>query len=1132
MIFFSRRNARSSATNAVSPIDHALLSERARSIGGEPAEPAGESKPGASANGINASIPDGTGESVSSVSTASAFRADGDDGSGKSGPPPETPDDRPGFFLRRPVFSTVISLIITLVGALAITVLPIEQYPNLTPPQVEVSATYTGASAEVVAETVASLLESQINGVENMIYMNSVSSGTGSMTLTVSFAVGTDPDQATIDVNNRVQLALAQLPQEVQRMGVSVLKKSPAILQIVFLTSPDKRYDTIYLSNYALLNIVDELKRLPGVGDAKNFAAQDYAMRVWLKPDRMSQLKLTPDDIAAALREQNAQFAAGRMGEEPMNPGVGVTWQITTRGRLATPEEFGNVILRTEADGSILRLQDVARIELGAQSYGFIGKYNTMEAIPIGVYLSPGANALETAEAVRTRMAELEQEFPVGVAYSIPYDTTTFVKISIEEVVKTLFEAMLLVFCVVFLFLQNWRATLIPCIAVPVSIVGTFAGMYLLGFSINTLTMFGLVLAIGIVVDDAIVVLENVERHMTDEGLTPLRATARAMHEVTGPVIAIVLVLCAVFIPVAFTGGMAGKMYQQFAITIAVSVVISGMVALTFTPALCTLLLKPSHSEPNVFFRKFNAFFERVTGGYVGLVRMLLRRSLLAVGLFLLVLAGIGGVFSRVPGGLVPDEDQGYLIGLMTLPDGASLSRTSAVEDIIDRSILSERIVADEMSFSGMDALSGSMKTNVATIFLALTPWDQRTAPGESSFDLARRLYGMGMQLPQGQFIAFNPPPIMGMSNTGGFEMWLQDRVGSGSAQLAEVASKLETAAGKRPELQGVSTSFTVNSPQLHVELDREKARVLGVKVSDVFAVMQSTFGSYYVNDFNIYGRTFRVYAQSDADYRARPEDLQDVFVRNAGGDMIPLTALISVATKAGPQTVERFNNFQAAKFTGNPASGYSSGQAMTAMEEVAREVLPQGYGISWSGTSYQEKLVSSGGSLAFALALVMVFLILAAQYESWSLPLTVLTAVPFGVFGAIVAIWLRGIDNDVYFQVALVTLIGLSAKNAILIVEFAVEKYRLGHMSVIQAAEEAARLRFRPIIMTSLAFILGCVPLAVSTGAGAASRHAIGTSVIGGMLAATLVAPLFVPFFFRWIMTLSNRLTGRRRNG
>lgn len=1038
-----------------------------------------------------------------------------------------TGEIREGFFLRRPIFSTVISLIITLVGAIAITALPVEQYPNLTPPQVQVSATYTGASAEVIAETVASLLESQINGVDNMIYMSSVSASTGSMSLTVSFDVGTDPDQATIDVNNRVQLALAQLPQEVQRMGVSVLKKSSSMLQIIFLTSPDGRYDTTYLSNYALLNIVDELKRLPGVGDAQNFAAQDYAMRVWLKPDRMSQLKVTTDDVATALRDQNAQFAAGRMGAEPMRPGVAVTWQITTKGRLVTPEQFGDIILRTEKDGSILRLKDVADLELGAQSYDFVGKYNGIEAVPIGIYLSPGANALNTATLVKEKMAELAQQFPVGVAYSIPYDTTTFVKISIQEVVKTLFEAMVLVFLVVFLFLQNWRATLIPCLAVPVSIVGTFAGMYVLGFSINTLTMFGLVLAIGIVVDDAIVVLENVERHISD-GLPPHQATAKAMQEVTGPVIAIVLVLCAVFVPVAFTGGMAGRMYQQFAITIAVSVVISGTVALTFTPALCAVLLKPEHGERAAFFRKFNQWFESVTGKYVGIVKVLMRRTLLAIVLFLLVLVGIGGVFREVPGGLVPEEDQGYLIALMTLPDGASISRTSAVVRGLDAEIMRNPLVSDVMSFSGMDAVSGAAKTNVATFFFTLKPWDDRTAAGDSSFDLARKLYGMGFGLVEGSFIAFNPPPISGMSNTGGFEMWLQDRNGQGSVELAAVAQKLMEAANRRPELQGVNTSFTVNAPQLFVQLDREKARTLGVNVSDVFSTMQATFGSTYINDFNLYGRTFRVYTQSDKDYRARPEDLAEVYVRNNQGNMIPITALLDVKPTAGPQTVERFNNFQAAKFMGNPASGYSSGQAMDAMEAVAREVLPEGYGIAWSGSSYQEKLVSSGGYLVFVLALIVVFLILAAQYESWSLPLTVLTAVPFGVFGAITAIWLRGIANDVYFQVALVTLIGLSAKNAILIVEFAVEQYRNEGKDAVHAAEEAARLRFRPIIMTSLAFILGCVPLAVSTGAGAASRHAIGTSVIGGMLVATIVAPLFVPFFFRWIMRASEKLTGK----
>ncbi len=1039
----------------------------------------------------------------------------------------ENQEIREGFFLRRPVFSTVISLVITLVGAIAIGVLPIEQFPNMTPPQVSVTATYNGASADVVATTVASLLESQINGVDNMIYMNSVSASDGSMTLTVSFDVGTDPDQATIDVNNRVQLATPQLPQEVQRMGVSVLKKSPAMLQVIFLTSPDGRYDTTYLSNYALLNVVDELKRLPGVGDVQNFAAQDYAIRLWLDPQKMQQLEITPDDVANAVTSQNAQFAAGRIGDEPMSPDVAVTWDIIPPGRLVSPEQFGEIILRTQADGSILRLKDVARVELGSQRYNFRGKQNGVQAVPLGIFLSPGANALATAQEVKDAMSRLAASFPAGVAYDIPYDTTMFVKISIDEVVKTLFEAMILVFLVVYLFLQNWRATLIPCLAVPVSIVGTFAGMYALGFSINTLTMFGLVLAIGLVVDDAIVVLENVERHLAD-GLPPRKATAKAMAEVTGPVIAIVLVLCAVFIPVAFTGGMAGLMYQQFAITIAISVVISGCVALTFTPALCALLLRPGGHAPNAFFRWFNAWFERMTGHYVAVTKQIMRRTLLALGLFAIVAAGIGGLFSRLPGGLVPDEDQGYLLGLLMLPPGTSLSRTSEVTDDFAAQLAHLPGVKDVMSFAGMDIISNAAKTSSTTIFLVLKPWDERKEANESSFAIVKQFMGLGMGLPQGLAVAFNPPPITGMSNTGGFDMWVQDRTGGSLAALAAATDKLVAAANRRPELQGVNTSFSVNSPQIHVELDREKARTLGVGVSDVFAAMQSTFGPRYINDFNLYGRTFRVYAQSEAPFRARPDELKDVYVRNANGEMVPIISLLSVSYKAGAQTVERFNNFPATHVTGNPAEGYSSGQAMAAIAEVAREVLPEGYTIAWSGSAYQEQLVSSGSSLIFALALVMVFLILAAQYESWSLPLTVLTAVPFGVFGALAAAWMRDLSNDVYFQVALVTLIGLSAKNAILIVEFAVEKVREEGAPILDAAEEAVRLRFRPIIMTSLAFILGCVPLAISSGAGANSRHAIGTSVIGGMIVATLIAPLFVPFFFRWIMTLSEKVMGK----
>ena len=1029
------------------------------------------------------------------------------------------------FFIQRPVFAWVLAIILMIAGGLAILKLPVAQYPTIAPPAVAISATYPGADAQTVQDTVTQVIEQNMNGIDNLMYMSSTSDSAGNVTITLTFESGTDPDIAQVQVQNKLQLAMPLLPQEVQQQGIGVEKSSSSFLLVAGFVSDNKNLTQNDISDYVASNVKDAISRTSGVGDVQLFGAQ-YAMRIWLDSNAMNKYQLTPLDIINQLKTQNDQIAAGQLGGTPSIPGQQLNASIIAQTRLKSPEEFGRVTLKVNQDGSMVHLKDVARIELGGENYNMVTKINGQAATGLGIKLATGANALDTAAAIKSKLAQLQPFFPQGLKVVYPYDTTPFVKISIHEVVKTLFEAIILVFLVMYLFLQNLRATLIPTIAVPVVLLGTFAVLAAFGFSINTLTMFGLVLAIGIVVDDAIVVLENVERHISD-GLPPRKATAKAMQEVTGPVIAIVLVLCAVFIPVAFTGGMAGRMYQQFAITIAVSVVISGAVALTFTPALCALLLKPGHGEPNVFFRKFNGWFEGLTGKYVSIVKLLLRRSLLAVGLFVLVLVGIGGVFERVPGGLVPDEDQGYLIALMTMPDGAAISRTSAVVEKLDKAIMADPLVADVMSFSGMDAVSGAAKTNVATFFFTLKPWGERKAPGDSSFDLARKLYGMGFGLEQGSFIAFNPPPISGMSNTGGFEMWLQDRNGRGSVELSDVAQKLAEAANKRPELQGVSTSFTVNAPQLFVELDREKARTLGVNVSDVFQTMQATFGSSYINDFNLYGRTFRVYTQSEKDYRARPEDLAEVYVRNKQDEMIPLTALINVKPTSGPQTVERFNNFQAAKFMGNPATGYSSGQAMTAMEEVAKEVLPDGYTIAWSGSSYQEKLVSSGGSLVFVLALVMVFLILAAQYESWSLPLTVLTAVPFGVLGAITAIWLRGISNDVYFQVALVTLIGLSAKNAILIVEFAVEQYRNEGKDAVHAAEEAARLRFRPIVMTSLAFILGCVPLAVSTGAGAASRHAIGTSVIGGMLVATLVAPLFVPFFFRWIMRASEKLMG-----
>ncbi|WP_243361388.1 efflux RND transporter permease subunit [Fundidesulfovibrio terrae] len=1026
------------------------------------------------------------------------------------------------FFLSRPIFSTVISLVIVMAGLVAMNALPIAQYPNIIPPEVQVQAYYPGASPEVIAQTVAAPLEQQINGVDRMLYMRSTSAGDGSISISVVFAVGTDPDQATINVNNRVQSGLTSLPEEVRRQGVTVSKKSSNFLQVLTMDSPDGRYDTVFISNYALVNVLDELRRLPGVGDAVIFGSQDYSMRVWLRPDKLAQLKLTPGDVAQAINQQNAQYAAGRIGQEPTAQRVDINYMVTTKGRLTTPEEFGNIILRSEADGSSLRLKDVARVELGAKDYNFSGKHNGKPTVPMGVFLAPGANALQTSDAVKAKMAELSARFPAGITHSVVYDTTEFVRVSIHEVVKTLGEAMLLVFLVVYLFLQNFRATLIPFLAVPVSIVGAFAGMYALGFSINTLTLFGMVLAIGIVVDDAIVVLENVERIMRSEGLRAPLATARAMEEVTGPIIAIVLVLCSVFVPVAFMGGLTGELYKQFAITIAVSVVISGIVALTLTPALCSLLLPDLHHAPRGFFRTFNAGFEKFTDGYVGGVRFLLGRPVLAVALFAGLCAVSWGLFKLVPGAMLPDEDQGFVIAATILPDGASLVRSREICAVLDDMTSKDPTVAETATFAGYDALTGANRSNYGTSFITLKPWEQRHAPGQSSFDLVKRIFGLGMGIPSGMVLAFNPPPITGMSTTGGFEAYIQSRGEGDSKALAAMTEKVIAAAGKRPELARVSTTFGANVPQLHVELDRDKALAQGVAVGSVFEVMQATFGAYYVNDFNKYGRTFRVTLQSEADFRDRPEALRDVFVRTAKGEMIPLPSLVNVSQSSGPEVMERFNVFPAAKLMGSPAPGFSSGQAMAAMEAVAKEVLPAEYSLAWSGSSYQEKAASGSSALVFLLGIIMVFLILAAQYERWTLPLAVVLAVPFAVFGAILATWARGLSNDIYFQVALVTLIGLAAKNAILIVEFAVLSYKQGR-TLAEAAMEAARLRFRPIIMTSLAFVLGCVPLALSSGAGANSRHAIGTGVIGGMLGATFLAPLFIPVFFKLIMSLGN---------
>lgn len=1020
------------------------------------------------------------------------------------------------FFIKRPIFATVISLIIVLAGLVSIKVLPVEQYPNIVPPEIQISATYPGATAEVLADTVAAPIEQELNGVNNMIYMYSTATSSGYLTIGVVFEIGTDPDQATIDVNNKVQIAMSKLPSEVTKQGVTVEQKSNSILQVVTMQSDNKQYDTVYVSNYALLNVLDEIKRIPGVGSASLFASQDYSMRIWISPDKLSDYNMTPLDVTTAIQEQNSQFAAGRFGQEPIGEYLPYTYSVNTKGRLVNEEEFGNIILKSDSSGATLRLKDVARIELGAQDYSVSSQQNNKSAVAFAIYLQSGANALETSNAVKAKMAELAKKFPDGITYSIPYDTTLFVNISIEEVIHTFFEAVVLVILVVYLFLQNWRATLIPILAVPVSIIGAFAGMYILGFSINLLTLFGLILAIGIVVDDAIIVLENVERLMTEEKLSPKEAAFKAMKEVSGPVVAVALVLSSVFLPIAFLGGMTGMMYRQFAVTIAISVLISAFVALSLTPALCALLIKKNggKKEPSAFFRAFNRGFEKITDCYIAGVEFFLHNRKTAMLGFIGVLVGIGLLFKIVPGGLVPMEDQGSLLMAYSMPPASSLQRTLKFTDRVSGLVKENPAVKDVITISGFDILSSSQNTYSGVSFIVLDDWNKRKTPALQADSIALALTGIGMSQPEGIAYSFSMPPIMGLSMTGGFEGYIQNKAGHTSTELMDKTNELLNAAAKNPALTNVRTTFSVSTPQYNIELDREKAKALNVPINQIYSVMQATFGSLYVNDFTYKGRNFRVTVQSEDKFRRSPDDLRYVYAKSNDGKLIPLSTLINVKRITGPELINRFNIFPAAKITGDPAPGYSSGQAIAAMEEVADEVLGTDYDLSWVGSAYQEKQTGGTSTQAFAFGIIMIFLILAAQYEKWSLPFVVILSVPFAVLGALLATWMRGLENDLYFQVGLVTLIGLAAKNAILIVEFAVMEVESGK-SYNEAAVTAARLRFRPIVMTSLAFTFGILPLVVSNGAGAASRHAIGTGMVGGMIASTFVATLFVPMMF-----------------
>jgi len=1016
------------------------------------------------------------------------------------------------FFIHRPVFAGVIAIVIVLAGLLAAKLLAVAQYPEIAPPTVLITTSYPGASAETLARTVAAPIEEQLSGVEKLSYFSSTSSSNGALQITATFEPGTNVDQSVFNVNNRVQIALPRLPDEVRRNGVIVQKRSFDILLVVSMVSPDNSRDTLFLSNYASLNIVDELKRIPGIADVTVFGARDYSMRVWLNPEKMARLGVTTSEVAAALRAQNAQYAAGRIGTEPAPPGQSIVYTVTAQGRLAEPEEFGEIVIRASGPGGLLRLKDIARIELGALNYDTSNALDGQATIGMATYLQPGANALEVADLIRQRMAELKPGFPQGVTYAIPFDTTRFVDASIKEVNKTIFEAALLVLAVVFLFLQTWRATLIPMIAVPVSLIGAFAGLWAVGFSINTLTLFALVLAIGIVVDDAIVVLENVERLIRENNMRPFEAALEAMNEVSGAVVAIVLVLCAVFIPVAFLGGIAGQLYRQFALTLTFAVVISGFIALTLTPALCAILMKKGDHHSRIF-KPFNVGFAWTTARFLGGVQFLLKHTVVSLILFVLIIAATIVLFLRVPSSFVPAEDQGYIFGSIQLPDGATLERTRNMTGALSKLVQDHPGVQNVFAINGFDLLGGGNKTNAGTMFIPLKHWDDR--PEYPAQRVAGDVIARGAALRDGLVLAFNPAAIRGLGTAGGFELYLQSRASADPQQLFQVTQGFLAALREHPQLTGINSFYRPTVPQLRVEVDREKALSLGVPVQEVFDALQSTMASLYVNDFNKFGRTYRVQMSADAPFRAQPEDLGAVYVRSqTTREMIPLKALIAISNIVGPEQLERFNGFLAARVLGSGKPGVSSGEAIQAVEQTAARVLPEGFSVAWSGQAFQEKRTGTASAVAFALAIVMVFLILAALYERWLLPFAVVMAVPFAVLGALSFVWARGLENDIYFQIGLVVLIGLAAKNAILIVEFAQQGFLEGK-SAVEAAVNAARLRFRPIVMTSLAFVLGVLPLMLSTGAGAGARRSMGTGVVGGMLAATFIATLFIPLFF-----------------
>ena len=1030
------------------------------------------------------------------------------------------------FFIYRPIFASVVSIIIIFAGIMSINNLPVKEYPAITPPQINVNVFYPGADADTLNKTVASPLEQAINGVENMTYMTTTASPNGALSVSVIFEVGTDVAQAKVDVNNRVQLAVAKLPEEVKRQGISVEERSPDMLKVLAFSSKDNIHDTVYISNYVTLNVVDDLKRIKGIGQVTVFGAKDYAIRVWIDPEKLAAFNLTASDITSVIRSQNNQYAAGSIGDQPNAEPTTYTYNVSTDGRLKNVDDFKELIIRSNEDGSTLKLKDLARIELGADEYGIAAKYSTDPMIPVGIFLSAGANALDVSKEITDTMERLSKKFPEDIYYRTPYDATKFVEKSIEEVVKTLLEAIVFVVILIYLFLGNFRATVIPVLAIPVAVIGTFAGLYAFGYSINLLTLFGMILAIGLVVDDAIIVIENVERNIHTRKIGVKDATIEAMKELTTPLIAIILVLAAVFVPAALSGGFSGVMYQQFSVTIIIAVVISGIVALTLTPALCALFLQEHEPKPYWIIRKFNQFFDVQTKVFIFATKKTIKLWYFSLLLFGGLIYMTYTAIENTSTGLVPNEDKGTLMVLSFMMPGTSLGEATAITNDIEKQLLANPNIIGTGNITGLDITTFSVKGDSALMFAKLKPWEERRDPSQSASAIAGQLMGQFMMSSKEAFvIPVNPPPIRGMSTTGGFEMWIQDRTGGDIQTLNDLVNQVVAKANEDPRLQGVRTTLAARTPKYELRVDKEKAKALGVSIASIFEAIQGTFGKGYINDFNMFGRTYKVDIQSDAKYRATKDNMKMVYVRSQAGALIPASELVTLKRVVGANVVQRFNMFTAAKVTGNPSMGYASGDATKAIEEISKSILPEGYTIAWSGTTYQEKKLEKEGNYTTLYAALFVFLILAALYESWTIPLAVIVSIPFAIFGAALAVYLRDLQVDVYFQVGLITLVGLSAKNAILIVEFAMVKIEQGK-DLLDATIEAAELRFRPIVMTSLAFIAGTLPLVFSSGAGSASRHIIGTTVVGGMLAAMLIGVVFIPLFFFIVMKIKRALS------